>query len=90
MRSIRRICVCVLRFGGREPVQRALTASRFVKKHLVRGAVLGVLPSTINDVAFHHANLNVSEIVHVAVDTATVSSMNAVANILIAATKLPL
>jgi|LakMenEpi03Aug12_release.lakeMendotaPanAssembly.Ray.scaffolds.fasta_scaffold367135_3 hypothetical protein len=90
MCSIRRTCVQVRRIGRSEPVQRALTASKFMKKHMVRGAAFGFFPSTINDVAFHHATLNISEIIHVSLDTAVVSSINAVANILLVASKLPL
>ena len=90
MRTIRRTCVQVRRIGRSETIQRAFTASKFIKKHFVRGAVLGVVPSTINDVAFHHAALNVQEVIHVTVDTVTVSSINAVANILIVVSKIPL
>jgi hypothetical protein len=73
-----------------EPVKRALTVSKFLKKHFVRGAAFGVLPAAINDVAVHHAQLSVNELIHVTVDTVTVSSINTVANILMVASKLPL
>lgn len=90
MCSIRRTCVQVRRIGRSEPVQRALTASKFMKKHMVRGAAFGFVPSTINDLAFHHATLDITELIHVSVDTATISSINAVANILLLASKISL
>lgn len=90
MYSIRRTCVHVRRIGKSEPIQRAITATKFMKKHMIRGAALGIFPSTINDVAFHHATLNMSEIIHVTVDTLTLTGINTVANILIVASKLPL
>jgi len=61
-----------------------------MKKHMVRGAAFGFVPSAINDVAFHHVTLNISEVIHVSLDTAVVSGINAVANILLLASKLPL
>ena len=90
MRSIRRTCVQVRRIGRSESVQRAITASRFVKKHIIRGAAFGLVPSTINDLAFHHANLDITEFIHVTFDTATVSGLNAIANILMLVSRLPL
>ena len=90
MCSIRRTCVQVRRIGRSEPVQRAISATRFMKKHIVRGAAFGFVPSTINDVAFHHATLDITELIHVTLDTATISSINAVANILLLASKIPL
>lgn len=90
MCSIRRTCVQVRRIGRSKPVQRAISASRFIKKHAIRGAAFGIFPSTLNDVAFHHATLNMNELIHVTVDTVTLSSINTVANILIVASKIPL
>jgi hypothetical protein len=57
---------------------------------MVRGAAFGFVPSTINDLAFHHATLDITELIHVSVDTATISSINAVANILLLASKISL
>ena len=90
MCSIRRTCVQVRRIGRSEPVQRAVTASRFIKKHMIRGAAFGIFPSTVNDMAFHHATLNMNELIHITVDTMTVTSINTVANILLVASKIPL
>jgi hypothetical protein len=44
-----------------------------MKKNLIRTTVMSFVPSAIDDVAIHHANLNISEIVHVGIDTATIN-----------------
>jgi hypothetical protein len=45
---------------------------------VVRGATLGLVPDAVNDIAFHHAQLNITEVVHVFQDTITISTMNIV------------
>jgi hypothetical protein len=60
----------------RHPVtQRTFRSSALLKKHVVRGATLGLVPDAINDVAFHHAQFDVSEIIHVIQDTASITTM---------------
>jgi hypothetical protein len=44
---------------------------------VVRGATLSLVPDAVNDVAFHHAQMNISEVVHVFQDTAVISTINA-------------
>ena len=54
-------------------------ATRHLTKHVVQGASMGFVPSTLNDVVFHHASLNLEELVHATQDTVTVSVLSAIA-----------
>jgi hypothetical protein len=61
-----------------KPCVRTLVVFRRVGRHpitrrVVRGAQFGVVPGALNDVAFHHATLSMSEIAHAVQDTATIS-----------------
>jgi len=69
----------VLRRVSRHPIVRQTirTGSR-IQKHAVRGATLGLVPDAVNDIAFHHAQMNVNEVVHVFQDTVAISTMNMV------------
>lgn len=51
----------------------------FVGKHVVRTSVVGFVPSVVNDVVVHHVNVTPVELIHVATDDVTVSSMTALA-----------
>ena len=63
----------------RHPVaQRTIRSGTLIKKHVVRGATLGLVPDALNDFAFHHAKVNVDEAVHLVVDQATISGLTAV------------
>lgn len=63
----------------RHPIsQKTLRSSALLRKHVVRNATLGLVPDAVNDIAFHHAQLNLDEVIHVIQDTATISSMTAV------------
>ena len=69
----------VLRRVSRHPVvQQTIRSGSRIQKHVVRGATLGLVPDAVNDIAFHHAQLNVAEVVHVFQDTITISTMNIV------------
>ena len=73
----------------RHPItQKTIRSSTLLRKHVVRGATLGLVPATLNDVVFHHAPLNLGEVIHVVQDTATVTTMNAIAAVIITATKV--
>ena len=65
----------VIRRVSRHPLIRS--TARF-QKHVVRGATFGVVPDVVNDLTFHHAKLDVSEIAHVLQDVTAVSTMNLV------------
>jgi hypothetical protein len=69
----------VMRRVSRHPVvQQTIRSGSRIQKHVVRGATLGLVPDALNDIAFHHAQLNVAEVVHVFQDTITISTMNIV------------
>jgi len=68
-----------MRRVSRHPVvQQTIRSGSRIQKHVVRGATLGLVPDALNDIAFHHAQLNVAEVVHVFQDTITISTMNIV------------
>jgi hypothetical protein len=69
----------VLRRVSRHPIVRQTirTGSR-IQKHAVRSAALSLVPDAVNDIAFHHAQMNVNEVVHVFQDTVAISTMNMV------------
>jgi predicted ATP-grasp superfamily ATP-dependent carboligase len=75
-------------------VQVQVTVRRFgrntqkIQKHFVRGAAFSVVPDILNDVAFHHTNVDVHEIARVVQDISTVSALNiAIASLLYEAQK---
>mgnify|MGYP006280404827 CR=1 FL=1 len=71
----RRTCVKIrstVRKVSKHPLVRN---GALLKKHVVRGATLGLVPDAVNDVAFHHAQLNLDEIVHIIQDTTSITSM---------------
>ena len=79
----------VLRRVSRHPIVRQTirTGSR-IQKHAVRSATLSLVPDAVNDIAFHHAQLNVNEIVHVIQDTVAISTMNMVLATMLVMSKL--
>ena len=69
----------VLRRVNRHPVvQQTLRVGSRIQKHAVRSATLSLVPDAVNDIAFHHAQLNLTEVVHVFQDTVAISTMNMV------------
>jgi len=82
------VCISVritVRRVARHPIVRS---SALLRKHVVRGATLGLVPSAVNDMVFHHAPLNLGEILHLFQDTATVTTMNAIAAVIVTASKV--
>ena len=78
-----------LRRVSRHPfVRQTLRTGSRIQKHVVRGATLGLVPDAVNDIAFHHAQLNVNEIVHVIQDTVAISTMNMVLATMLVMSKL--
>ena len=67
--------------------KKTLRASVKIHKHVVRGATLGVIPSGINDLVFHHAQLSLDEAIHIVIDQASVSSMSAILAIILLASR---
>ena len=67
--------------------QKTLRATIKIQKHVIRGATLGVIPSGLNDVVFHHAQLNIDEAIHLVIDQASISSMSAIVAIILLAAR---
>jgi len=68
-----------MRRVSRHPVvQQTIRSGSRIQKHVVRGATLSLVPDAVNDIAFHHAQLDMAEVVHVFQDTITISTMNMV------------
>jgi hypothetical protein len=69
----------VLRRVSRHPaVRQTIRTGSRLQKHVVRSATLSLIPDAVNDIAFHHAQMNMTEVVHVFQDTIAISSMNMV------------
>jgi hypothetical protein len=75
------VCVTVrvtVRRVQRHPVtQRTVRSTTLLKKHVVRGATLSLVPDALNDFAIHHAQVSFSEITHLLLDQVTISGMSA-------------
>jgi len=79
----------VLRRVSRHPIVRqTIRSGSRIQKHVVRGATLGLVPDAVNDIAFHHAQLNMNEVVHVFQDTIAISTMNTVLATMLVLSKL--
>jgi hypothetical protein len=79
----------VVRRVQRHPItQRTFRSGNLIKKHVVRGATLGLIPDALNDFAFHHAPLTVNEAVHILQDQVTISSLSAMMAIVLMASRV--
>jgi len=79
----------VLRRVIRHPiVKQTIRTGTRIQKHAVRSATLSLVPDAVNDIAFHHAQLNVNEFVHVIQDTVAISTMNMVLATMLVMSKL--
>ncbi len=87
-KALKRTCITVRRVGRHPVIQRSVRSGALLKKHVVRATTLSMIPSTVNDVVFHHAPLNIQEVVHTATDTLTIGTMNAIVAVISVATKL--
>ena len=75
------VCITVrisVRRVQRHPMtQRTVRSTTLLKKHVVRGATLSLVPDALNDFAIHHAQVNLAEITHLMLDQAAISGMSA-------------
>jgi hypothetical protein len=79
----------VMRRMSRHPiVQQTIRTGSRIQKHAVRSATLSLVPDAVNDIAFHHAQLNMEEVVHVFQDTIAISTMNMVLATMLVLSKL--
>lgn len=79
--------ITVRRVARHPIIQRSIRSGVLIKKHVIRNATLGLVPDAVNDVAFHHAHVDLSEVIHVVQDTATISTMTLVMSALTIATR---
>ena len=82
-----RTLVAVRKVQRHPLTKKTLRASVKIQKHVVRGATLGVIPSGINDLVFHHAQLSLDEAIHIVIDQASISSMSAILAIILLASR---
>ena len=80
--------VVLIRMSRHPIVRQTFRSGSRIQKHVVRGATLGLVPDAVNDIAFHHAQLNMTEVVHVVQDTVAISTMNMVLATMLAVSKL--
>lgn len=79
----------VLRRVIRHPfVKQTIRTGTRIQKHAVRSATLSLVPDAVNDIAFHHAQLDMTEVVHVFQDTIAISTMNMVLATMLVISKL--
>ena len=72
----KRTCVQVRRTVRTVAKHPAIRSSVLLRKHVIRGATLGLVPDALNDLAFHHAQLSVDEVIHVLQDQAMLTSIS--------------
>lgn len=84
----RRVILQARRVGRSPIVRRAVRSGSLLRKSFVRTAVISVVPSGIDDIVLHHKALTVAEAMSVTLDSMTVSTLSAVATILLTAAKL--
>ncbi len=76
------VCITVrisVRRVQRHPItKRTVRSTTLLKKHMVRGATLSLVPDALNDFAFHHAQANMDEVIHILQDQVAISGMSAV------------
>ena len=88
MKPCHRTAVTFRRVSRNPIVQRAVRSGARMQKSLVKNTILSIVPSAINDVAIHHAPVNIAEALHITIDTMTIGSLSAVASILMAVAKI--
>jgi pectate lyase len=72
---MKRVCVHYRRLVRQPEIRWGV---RHVKKNFIRAAMLSFVPSAIDDVVLHHANLDLGEFVHVGVDTVVINAIGVV------------
>jgi len=81
-------CVVMRRMSRHPIVRQTIRTGSRIQKHAVRSATLSLVPDAVNDIAFHHAQLNMTEVVHVFQDTIAISTMNMVLATMLVLSKL--
>jgi len=81
-----KVQITVRRVARHPVVQHGIRSGARLQKNVIRNATLGLVPDAVNDMAFHHAHLDLSEVLHVFQDTASISTMTLVLGALTLAT----
>jgi hypothetical protein len=77
-KEFKRSCVKIRKVVRKsEPIVRR--TGRYVERYVVKTSVVGFVPSVMNDVVIHHAQVSPVELFHVASDDVSVSSLTALA-----------
>lgn len=82
MRVARKPCV-IARRAWRKTMPVVHKTGRFVERHVIRTSVASFVPSVVNDTLVHHVRVTPEQLIHVMTDDVTVSSMTALALILV-------
>ena len=82
-----RVRITVRRIQRHPITERTFRSGILIKKHVVRGATLGLIPDALNDFAFHHAPITMNEVAHILQDQLAMSSLSAMLAIAMMATK---
>jgi hypothetical protein len=75
-RALKRTCITVRRAGRHPVIQRSVRSGVLLRKHVIRATTLSMVPSTVNDVVFHHAHLDLNEMIHTASDSVSIGTLN--------------
>ena len=75
--------IAVRRVQRHPLTQRTFRSGNLLRKHVVRGATLGLVPDALNDFGFHHAQVSIDEAVHIVLDQATISGLSAMIAIML-------
>jgi hypothetical protein len=62
----------VIRKVQRHPITKKIA------RHVVRNTAMSIVPNTVNDVVFHHAQLNFDEFIHVTQDSLIVNILGTI------------
>lgn len=75
-RVVKRTCITVRKVGRHPIVARTIRSEHLLRKHVIRATTLSLVPDTVNDVIFHHAQLNIQEVIHATQDSVTIGTIN--------------
>ena len=81
------IRVAVRRVKRHPLTQKTVRTGIRIQKKVLRGAVLSVIPSGIDDVVLHHAQLTTNEALQLLVDQATISALSGILALILVLSK---
>jgi len=78
-----KVCVqtrVLVRRAQRHPLSQK---AHRIQKRATRDVGMGIVPSALNDLVFHHAQLSMDEVIHAAQDTMVVTALAVVIRLLL-------